>query len=94
MTGITIRTSEGIAWIAAFTKWCLGIAPSIYLPNGTALLPQKESTVLITIRDELDFELLVHHRLSNLTGLFEPEIWMSDRYVVKRGHIDTNEWVS
>jgi hypothetical protein len=37
------------AWIAAFLKWCLGIPPSIALQDGTTLLPQLDSNVLLTL---------------------------------------------
>ncbi|KAH8655147.1 hypothetical protein BGZ60DRAFT_532767 [Tricladium varicosporioides] len=33
-TGVTIRTTSWMAWIEAFTEWCLGYAPRIFIDDG------------------------------------------------------------
>ncbi|TPX10028.1 uncharacterized protein E0L32_001225 [Thyridium curvatum] len=33
-TGATIKTSSWMAWIAAFTEWCLGKPPRIFIDDG------------------------------------------------------------
>jgi len=46
-------TSQG-AWIVAFLKWCLGAPPSIGLHDGTALLTEPASRVLVTLDETQD----------------------------------------
>ena len=50
---ITIHATSCAPWVMAFTRWCLGIPPSTYSPDGKALLDQADSRVaLYTSRDK------------------------------------------
>ena len=44
---ITVHATSCAPWVMAFTRWCLGIPPSTYLPNGKALLDQVDSRVTL-----------------------------------------------
>ncbi|KUJ18829.1 uncharacterized protein LY89DRAFT_706460 [Mollisia scopiformis] len=63
---ITLKIAGCTAWVAAFTQWCLGVAPSIYLDNGRAIFVQPKSNVtIIAIKDtkscpdlEINFRML------------------------------------
>ncbi|KAM0794979.1 hypothetical protein BDR22DRAFT_814340 [Usnea florida] len=44
---ITIHASSCAPWVMAFTRWCLGIPPFTYLPNGKALLDQVDSRITL-----------------------------------------------
>ena len=44
---ITIHATACAPWVMAFTRWCLGIPPSTYLPNGKALLDQVDSRITL-----------------------------------------------
>jgi hypothetical protein len=46
-TSITLKTAACTPWVVAFTKWCLGIPPSIYLEDGTPLLEQPAARVTV-----------------------------------------------
>lgn len=46
-TAITIQATSCAPWVMAFTRWCLGVPPSIILPNGEALLDQPASRVTL-----------------------------------------------
>ena len=49
---ITIHATSCAPWVMAFTRWCLGIPPSTYSPDGKALLEQADSRVaLFTSKD-------------------------------------------
>jgi hypothetical protein len=50
---ITTPTNQA-AWIVAFLKWCLGAPPSIGLQDGTALLTEPTSQVLVTLDETQD----------------------------------------
>ena len=63
-------------WLIAFTKWCLGKPPSVYLDDGTPLMEQTGKKVSIIIRtskrhDEL-MSITIHH---NITG---PQTLLAD----------------
>ncbi|CAF9911630.1 hypothetical protein IMSHALPRED_010529 [Imshaugia aleurites] len=51
-TAITIQAAYCAPWVMAFTRWCLGIPPSTYLPDRQALLDQPESRVKLFISNE------------------------------------------
>ena len=60
---ITIHASSCAPWVMAFTRWCLGIPPSTYLPNGKSLLDQVDARVtLFTGQDpkSFAFEISIH----------------------------------
>ena len=57
-TAITIRATSCAPWVMAFTRWCLGIPPSAYLPDGKALLDQRDSRVTLFTSDEENASIL------------------------------------
>jgi hypothetical protein len=71
---VTIRSMALSAWLAAFTKWCLGVPPSVYLSDGTPVIEQTGSMVdIIAFMSSNDgsksFEVTIHHSLGNLVDL-------------------------
>ena len=67
-TTITVRTTSCAPWVMAFTRWCLGLPPSIYLPSGKALLAQPASRIaLFTANSANDstFEITVHRSVDS-----------------------------
>ncbi|VBB84388.1 Putative protein of unknown function [Podospora comata] len=76
VTRIVIETSTSFAaWTAAFTKWCLGIPPSIAHADGTVGLDQPGSIVVINIiqkghaRDISTFKVITHSSIGTLSEL-------------------------
>lgn len=79
-TAITIRATSCAPWVIAFTRWCLGIPPSTYLPDGKALLDQPASCVtLFTSGDEnaSAFEIIVQRSIGSPADLLSE---VSPRY--------------
>jgi hypothetical protein len=73
----TIRTANCVSWTVAFTKWCLGIPPSVYLDNGVPVFEQPESKVAIIVcsdsGDVSSFEVTIHHDTPSLSELLVSE---------------------
>lgn len=66
VTKVSIRTSCCTPWAAAFTEWCLGVAPSVFMDDGRPIVQNPDSPVVITTMRELSeylvgFEVAVHH---------------------------------
>ncbi|KAJ9150284.1 hypothetical protein NKR23_g3692 [Pleurostoma richardsiae] len=70
VTSVTIKSADSTSWLAAFTKWCLGLPPSLYLPDGRPLLEEPNSPVNIIYRgddgSENAFQLITHHTTGSL----------------------------
>jgi hypothetical protein len=45
VTRISIKSTICTPWVVAFTKWCLGAPPSIFLDDGTIILQQPGTKV-------------------------------------------------
>ncbi|KAF7505508.1 hypothetical protein GJ744_000755 [Endocarpon pusillum] len=80
---VTIRCFHSSPWVIAFTKWCLGITPSIFLENGGTLLEQPESNVIVIISCEnLDdislFEVSIQHKIAGPAELLVSEQHLPD----------------
>ncbi|KAK4196576.1 hypothetical protein QBC40DRAFT_351674 [Triangularia verruculosa] len=73
VTHVVIETLPSVApWTAAFTKWCLGIPPSIAHVDGTPGLEQPGSKVVITITDDrgpFAFKVTTHSSVGTLSEL-------------------------
>jgi len=54
ITGVNIKVTHCAPWVVAFTKWCLGAPPSIYLDDGTVVLEQSDINVTVLV--SMDFE--------------------------------------
>lgn len=48
VTKVSIQTTACTPWVAAFTVWCLGTRPSIYVDDGRNLVSEPQSQVIIT----------------------------------------------
>jgi hypothetical protein len=63
-TSITLKTAACTPWVVAFTKWCLGIPPSIYLEDGTPLLEQPAARVTVIASKNTEdcpgIEIMIH----------------------------------
>jgi hypothetical protein len=46
---VTIRATFSAPWVTAFIKWSLGMPPSIELQDGTVLLEQPGSNIILTL---------------------------------------------
>ena len=80
-TAITIRATSCAPWVMAFTRWCLGIPPSTYLPDGKALLDQPASCVSLFISGDENasaFEITIQRSISSPAELLRSEV--SPRY--------------
>jgi len=42
---VSIKATSCTPWVVAFTKWCLGAPPSIFLDDGTSILQQPGTKV-------------------------------------------------
>jgi hypothetical protein len=76
-TKATIKVRSAAPWIIAFTKWSLGIPPSIYIEDFGLLLEQRHSQVDLIIAlkayDNAEpFEITIQHGLLNLRDLTAP----------------------
>lgn len=51
---VSIKATRCTPWVVAFTKWCLGAPPSIFLDDGTIILqqPGTQVEVLASLDDE------------------------------------------
>jgi hypothetical protein len=76
-TSITLKTLGCTAWVAAFTQWCLGVPPSIYLDDGTAILVQPKSNVTIIASkgpsECSELEIIIHQSMGNPSDLITAE---------------------
>ena len=75
LTKISIRTNRCAAWAVAFTKWCLGVPPSVMLEDGTTILRQKDAEAEIIItqpgKDAQEFVVTVLSSISGPSRLVE-----------------------
>jgi hypothetical protein len=73
ITSVNIKVTHCAPWVVAFTKWCLGAPPSIYLDDGTVVLEQ--SYVNVTVLASIDsancagLEVLVYGELGGPSDL-------------------------
>ena len=85
VTQISIRATCCTPWVAAFTQWCLGSAPSIFIDDGRRISRAADSRVTITILTGATedsppgIEVAIHHSfqgpqdlaISGITGPWE-----------------------
>lgn len=65
---LTLKANTGITFLAAFTKWCLGVPPSVSLEDGTSILHQPQSRVGIIVSLYVDLgtpkiEMTLHRNI-------------------------------
>lgn len=75
-TAVNIRAGSCVPWVMAFTKWCLGLPPSLLLEDGTTLLIQPGSQVTVftvTGRGARTFDITIHKAIDSLEELLESE---------------------
>lgn len=53
---VVFTVNDSAAWLIAFTKWCLGNAPSVHLDDGTKLLEQAASDVVVIVEIQRSVE--------------------------------------
>jgi hypothetical protein len=67
VTRVSIRTTSCTPWVAAFTEWCLGQRPSIFMDDGRQIISEPNSAVVITTTTGMTedeppgFEVNVHY---------------------------------
>jgi hypothetical protein len=72
----TIKANKCVPWVIAFTKWCLGIPPSVFTEDGKAILEQPDTRVVVVAMANKrfgsgHFEIIIQHRLPNLPDLLD-----------------------
>lgn len=70
---MVIRTAMAVPWLAAFTKWCLGVPPSITFADGTVLLENVNSRVHLVVQVQRtmgDVEVKLYSSHDCLSTLF------------------------
>ena len=75
-TAITMRATSCAPWVMAFTRWCLGIPPSTYLPDGEALLDQPASRVTLFTSNDAEaaaFEITIQRSIGSPAELLNSE---------------------
>jgi hypothetical protein len=79
-----IKAGSCIPWVAAFTKWCLNIEPSIFLENGIKIVDQPQSPVVITASKD-GFQVTIHYAVGgpkelamSVTGIQGPICGMAN----------------
>lgn len=77
---VTVQVKSCAPWVIAFTRWCLGVPPSVYLEDGTPIIEQPSAEVVIIIRahtthaeDDQMFEVTIHHNIGNPEKLIAVE---------------------
>ena len=77
-TQVRIKSTSCTPWVIAFTKWCLGIPPSIYLDDGTPILENPDSRVsIIASSDDSNpqgFGITIAGSVDNPTDLVASEV--------------------
>ncbi len=77
-TAITIRATSCAPWVMAFTRWCLGLPPSTYLPNGEALLDQPDSRITLFIGKDVEnasFEITIQRSIDSPADLLQSQVY-------------------
>jgi len=77
IVGATIKVTTAAPWVIAFTKWCLGLPPSVYTEDKRQFLGQSLSPVTIVIlmpraNMENGLEVSIHNSIDNLNHLVAP----------------------
>ena len=70
---VTIKVTSCASWIVAFTKWCLGLPPSIYLDDGTSVLeqPNTKVDVIIDTKTGTGLHVSIHRAIGEPFDLVE-----------------------
>lgn len=73
MTGASIHATACAPWVIAFTKWCLGIPPSLLQQDGKIILEQSGSQVTVILDPSssryYDFDISIQHTIGSPTEL-------------------------
>ena len=75
-TAITVRATACAPWVMAFTRWCLGVPPSTYLPSGKALLDQPTSQMTVITGNHGDafaFEVTIQKSINSPADLLKSQ---------------------
>jgi hypothetical protein len=82
-TSLQLKATSCAPWVIAFTKWCLGIFPTIQLGDGTIVLEQPTSSV--TVIASMDYEhcpgleITIHRDLRSPADLITAK-WTSESW--------------
>ncbi|KAI9678913.1 MAG: hypothetical protein M1829_001898 [Trizodia sp. TS-e1964] len=70
VTRVTITAHvDLIPWLAAFTKWCVGIPPIVLLESGTSVPSPPDSNVVVVESSSREIKVQIQHTISNLEQL-------------------------
>lgn len=76
-TTVVVRATSCAAWVMAFTRWCLGIPPSVILPHGKALLDQPTSQITLftgsSTTTSSDLEISIHRSIDSPADLLKSQ---------------------
>ena len=67
---VAIHVASSSPWVIAFTRWCLGAPPSVYLQDGTPILEQPNLSVDIIVntghtKNEETFSVTIYHDIGD-----------------------------
>jgi hypothetical protein len=90
-TSLQLKAGACAPWVIAFTKWCLGIFPTIQLEDGTTILEQSPSSVtVIASKSCPSLEIRIYRELHSpadlITAKLVPESWMGMVSLAKYWH--------
>ncbi|KAL1987142.1 hypothetical protein VTN96DRAFT_4748 [Rasamsonia emersonii] len=70
---VTVNSASWTPCVVAFTRWCLGKPPAIFLDNGTPVLDQPDSRVVVVASPDsnqgLRLEIAIEHSIGRPTEL-------------------------
>lgn len=71
---IAVHLTSSSPWVIAFTRWCLGAPPSVYLQDGTPIIEQPDLSVDIIINtghteDDQNFVVTIYHDIGDPENL-------------------------
>jgi hypothetical protein len=72
VTSVTLKATACAPWVIAFTRWFIGYPPSVVLDDGTVVIQQPSSRILlIANKDEGNhgLEVIVHRSIDTLAEL-------------------------
>lgn len=52
-SSLKLRATFCSPWVAAFSQWCIGAAPSVYLENGRSVIEQPASRITLIVSNDV-----------------------------------------
>ncbi|KAL7793370.1 hypothetical protein V8C43DRAFT_44267 [Trichoderma afarasin] len=74
--GVNIKAGAGAAWVLAFTQWCLGTKPALYV-DDKRIFGSPDSLIRVTIprsSSNTSIEVITHHRFESDSSPPQPAV--------------------